>query len=189
MLNYFKFIEILISIQSLFLSTMIPLFGTLPFNNILKNSFEFPITLQVPIIILLALIFEQKIVFSALTIYLFLGLFIIPVFYEGGSLGYLLSPNFGYLIGYYPLIKKIGDLNNKNKIYMVDVLRKGIIAIIYIHLTGLLYSFIQLLYYKQIDIFLYNLGNFSLGMIGYHFLMLFPLLLLIKPINYLKLDR
>ena len=51
------------------------------------------------------------------------------------------------------------------------------------------YNFIIILFYSQYNLFLYNLGKYSLGKIGYHFLMLFPLLLLIKPIERLKRSK
>jgi len=54
------------------------------------------------------------------------------------------------------------------------------------HLTGIFYNFIQIIFYSQFILFLYNLGKYSLGKIGYHFLMIFPLLLLIKTIGRLK---
>ena len=186
MLNNFKFFEILISLQLLLISTMIPVFITLPFTNKYNYSFEIPITWQIPTVILISLIFNGKVVFRAFSIYLFIGLFIIPIFQHGGSLGYLLTPNFGFLIGIYPLIKIIDNLNKKKKIYIIDFLKKGVIAISAMHITGILYSFILLIFYNQINIFLYNLGNYSLGKIGYHVLMLIPLSLLIKPINYVK---
>ena len=115
-----------------------------------------------------------------------MGLFILPVFHQGGSLGYLLTPNFGYLLGLYPLIKIIDNLNNKNKIDVGNFLKKGFIAIVAMHLTGITYNFIQIIFYNQFNIFFYNLGKYSVGKIGYHFLTLFPILLLIKPIKSLK---
>ena len=39
------------------------------------------------------------------------------------------------------------------------------------------------------EVILYNLGKFSLGKIGFHLIMLFPLILLIKPIKYLKYNK
>jgi len=84
-----------------------------------------PITWQIPAIILLTLIFHKKVVFRAFSIYIFLGLFILPVFHQGGSLGYLLTPNFGYLLGLYPLIKIINNLNNRNKINVGNFLKNG----------------------------------------------------------------
>ena len=99
MLNLYKLIEILISLQSIIISTLLPAYIPLPFKNISNNSFELPITMQIPTIIVLTLIFEKKVVTKAFTIFIFLGLFIFPVFHQGGSVGYLLTPNFGYLLG------------------------------------------------------------------------------------------
>ncbi len=189
MLNFYKLIEILVSLQSIVITSMLPVYIPLPFIYKSNNNFEFPITWQIPTIILLTLIFHRKVVFRAFSIYIILGLFILPVFHQGGSLGYLLAPNFGYLLGLYPLIKIIDNLNNRNKINVGDFLKNGFIAIGSMHFTGVFYNFIQIIFYSQFNLFLYNLGKYSLGKIGYHFLMLFPLLLLIKPIERLKRSK
>ncbi len=189
MLNFYKLIEILVSVQSLVITSMLPVYIPLPFIYKSSNNFEFPITWQIPSIILLTLIFNKKVVFRAFSIYLILGVFIFPVFHQGGSIGYLLTPNFGYLLGLYPLIKIIDNLNNRNKINVWNFLKNGFIAIWTMHLTGIFYNLIQFIIYSQFNLFLYNLGKYSLGKIGYHFLMLFPLLLLIKPIERLKRSK
>ena len=186
MLNFYKLIEILVSLQLLVITSMLPVNIPLPFIYKSSNYLELPITWQIPTIILLTLIFHKKVVFSAFTIYIIIGLLILPVFHDGGSIGYLLTPNFGYLLGVYPLIKIIDNLNNRNKINIGNFLKKGFIAIGVMHLTGIFYNFIQVIFYSQFNIFLYNLGKYSVGKIGYHFLMLFPLLLLIEPIKCLK---
>jgi len=189
MLNFYKLIEILVCLQSLVITSMIPVYIPLPFIYKSSNNFELPITWQIPTVILLTLIFHKKVVFRAFSIYIILGLFIFPVFHQGGSMGYLLTPNFGYLLGYYPLIKIIENLNTRNKINVRNFLKNGLIAIVAMHLTGIFYNFIQVILYSQFNLFLYNLGKYSLGKIGYHFLMLFPLLLLIKPIELLKRSK
>ena len=186
MLNFYKLIEILVSLQSLVITTMLPVYIPLPFVDKYNNSFEMPITWQIPTIILLTLIFHRKVVFRAFSIYIILGLFIAPVFHQGGSIGYLLTPNFGYLLGLYPLIIIIDNLNTRNKINVGNFLKNGFIAICAMHLTGIFYNLIQVMFFSQFNIFLYNLGKYSVGKIGYHFLMLLPLLLLIKPIKSLK---
>jgi len=186
MLNFYKLIEILVSLQSLVITSMLTVYIPLPFIYKSSNSFELPITWQIPTIILLTLIFHKKIVFIALSIYIILGLFILPVFHQGGSIGYLLTPNFGYLLGLYPSIKIIDNLNNRKKIKVGNFLINGFIAISAMHLTGILYNLIQIIFYSQFNLFLYNLGKYSIGKIGYHFLMLFPLIFLIKPIERLK---
>ena len=189
MLNFYKSIEILVSLQTLVITSMLPVYIPLPFIYKSSNNFELPITWQIPTIILLTLIFHKKVVFRAFSIYIILGVFIFPVFHQGGSVGYLLTPNFGYLLGLYPLIKIIDNLNNRNKISIGDFLKNGFLAISVMHLTGIFYNFMQSIYYSQFNLFLYNLGKYSLGKIGYHFLMLFPLLLLIKPIERLKRSK
>ena len=186
MLNFYKLIEILVSIQLIVITTMLPFYIPLPFLDKSSNSFEIPITWQIPTVILLTLIFHKRVVFRSFSIYIILGLFIFPVFHQGGSIGYLLTPNFGYLLGMYPLIKIIDSLNNRNKINISNFLINGLIAIVAMHLTGIFYNFIQVIFYSDFNIFLYNLGKYSVGKIGYHFLMLLPLLILIKPIKRLK---
>ena len=116
MLNFYKLIEIIVSLQLLIISTMIPVYITIPFVEQSIINLEMPITWQIPTIILLTLIFNRKVVITAFTIYITIGLFVTPVFHQGGSLGYMLTPNFGYLIGTYPLIKIIGNLNKKSKL-------------------------------------------------------------------------
>jgi len=189
MLNFYKIIEILVSLQSLVLTSMLPVYIPLPFIYKSSINLEFPITWQIPTIILLTLIFHKKVVFRAFSIYIFLGLFIFPVFHQGGSIGYLLTPNFGYLLGLYPLIIIIDNLNNRNKINVGNFLKNGFIAIAAMHLTGIFYNFIQIIFFSEFNLFLYNLGKYSLAKIGYHFLMLFPILLLIKPIELLKRSK
>ena len=189
MLNLYKFIEILVSLQSLVITTMLPVYIPLPFLDKSSNNLEFPITWQIPTIILLTLIFHKKVVFRAFSIYMGVGVFIFPVFHQGGSIGYLLTPNFGYLLGMYPLINIIDNLNTGNKINVRNFLINGFMAIGTMHLTGIFYNFIQFIFYSQFDLFLYNLGKYSVGKIGYHFLMLLPLLLIIKPIKRLKYSK
>ena len=165
---------------------MLYVYLPLPYLNKSSNSFDIPITWQIPTIILLTLIFHKKVLFRAFSLYIILGLFIFPVFHQGGSIGYLLTPNFGYLLGIYPLIIIIDNLNTRIKINIINFLINGLIAIGAMHFTGIFYNFIQNIFFGDLNTFLYNLGKYSLGKIGYHFLMLLPLSLLIKPIKLLK---
>ena len=166
---------------------MLPVYFPLQFIDKSINNFDIPITWQVPTIILLTLIFNKEVVFRAFSIYIILGLFVTPVFHQGGSVGYLLTPSFGYLLGVYPLVRIIDNLNIRNKIYLRNFLKFGFLGIVSMHLTGILYNLMQIIFYSHFDIFLYNLGKYSIGKIGYHFLMLFPLFLVIKPIKRLKI--
>ena len=190
MLNFNKVIEIFISLQVIIISTFIPVFISIPFTNKLFRTIEIPITWQVPSIIIITLIFKGKIVIKALSLYLIIGLFFIPVFHQGGSLGYLLTPNFGYLLGTYPLIKIIDNLNNKNlTINSYEFLKHGILGITSMHVIGIIYSFIQIMYFQQSEIILYSIAKYSLGKYGYHLLMLIPITLMIRIINNYRYNK
>ena len=189
MLNFFKIIEILICLQTFFISTMIPVFIALPLKNNSGLAFEIPITWQIPSVILMSLFFKEKIIFCSFAIYLFIGLFVFPIFHQGGSLGYLTTPNFGYLIGLFPLIKIISNLAKKSQIKINEFLKSGTLAIFTMHFTGIIYNFVQIIFYKKINLFFYNIGNYSLGKIGYHLLMLIPIAIIIKPTNHLRSNQ
>ena len=181
MLNVSKFIEVFISLQIIIISTFIPVFFSIPFTNKLIGTFEIPITWQLPSIVIITLIFNGKIVIKAFSIYLIIGLFFIPVFDQGGSLGYLLTPNFGYLLGMYPLIKIIDNLNKRNRIInYFDLLKYGILGICSMHLIGIIYNCIQVLFFRQYGILLYNISKYSIGKFGYHLLILTPITVLFK---------
>tara|TARA_S200000501_G_scaffold231410_1_gene217006 strand:+ start:491 stop:1069 length:579 start_codon:yes stop_codon:yes gene_type:complete len=184
MLKFNKIIEIIINLQLIIISSFIPVSLTIPFTNIFPYKLEFPITWQVPTIIIITLIFTRKIVIKAFSIYLIMGLFFIPVFHHGGSLGYLLTPSFGYLLGIYPLIIIIDNLNKRNKkIHYYDLLKYGILGISSMHVSGIIYSCVQKILYKKSEILLYSIAKYSLGSFGFHLLMLIPIILLIKLIN------
>ena len=184
---FIKFIKIIISIQTIIISTMIPAFITIPYKFRMIEILEIPITWQLPLVIILTLIFRGEVVYKAFTIYIIIGLFFIPVFHHGGSLGYLLTPNFGFLLGIYPLINIINNLyiNNK-KITVFDFIKSGIVGISFMHLIGIIYCCILYLYFKQNNLLFYNIGNYSLGRYPFQLLMLTPISLLIGHINRIK---
>lgn len=59
-----------------------------------------PFTLQFLFTMLAGLLLGSKYGALSCTIYMILGLIGVPVFAEGGGLGYLLKPSFGYIIGF-----------------------------------------------------------------------------------------
>jgi biotin transport system substrate-specific component len=61
-----------------------------------------PMTLQVPALLLTALVCGARSAMLAGVAYISLGLFQLPVFQAGGGLGYVLDPGFGYIAGFLP---------------------------------------------------------------------------------------
>ena len=72
-----------------------------------------PITLQVPALLLTALVCGPRSAMLAAVAYLSLGLFQLPVFHGGGGAGYLFNPGFGYLAGFLPAAWITGKLSRQ----------------------------------------------------------------------------
>ena len=186
MLNQIKIIEFLISLESIIIATMIPIYISLPGDKNYIEIINIPITWQVPTIIFLTIIFSGEIVYKSFTIYVLSGLFILPIFYDGGSLGYILTPNFGYLLGIYPLIKTINKLNQMRHFTIKEFLIFSILALTFMHLTGILFTCIQLLLFNNFYTIAYIIGKFTISKIIYEILLLFPILILLTPFKKIK---
>ena len=98
-----------------------------------------PITLQVPALLLTALVCGPRAAMLAGVAYISLGLFELPVFHAGGGLTYLLDPGFGYLAGFIPAGWLTGRLARQAE--MGDLLRltgTAVIGLAVIQVCGLL---------------------------------------------------
>lgn len=72
-----------------------------------------PFTLQFLFTMLAGLLLGGKLGATSVLIYIILGLIGLPVFTEGGGLGYLLRPSFGYIIGFCIASLVTGTIANK----------------------------------------------------------------------------
>ena len=96
------------------------------------------ITLQVPALLLTALVCGHRSATLAAVAYLSVGLFQLPVFHDGGGIGYLLDPGFGYLAGFLPAAWITGKLARQQG--MDDPLTlagAAAIGLVVLHLCGL----------------------------------------------------
>ena len=187
MVNIKKYIELIISTQCIFISTMIPIYISIP---TIENHFkivDLPINWQIPIILILTIIFSKEILIKSHTIYLILGLFFLPLFNDGGSLGYILTPNFGFLLGIYPMIFYISNLKSNNLLTIYKFIFYGIISILILHLTGIIYLVIQLLIFSRIELALYLIGKYSFANLPFQILMLIPSSLLLTSLKKIKI--
>ncbi len=78
--------------------------------------------------------------------YLLIGLFYLPIFHGGGSIGYILTHEFGYLLGFIPAAWTCGYLSKRTK-------NKNLISYSF-------YTFLSLCIIHMIGIFYLILGNF-----------------------------
>ena len=99
-----------------------------------------PITLQTFFVLLTGLVLPVKASTLAITTYIALGLIGLPIFSGGGGLGYILMPNFGFIIGFFIATVIISVVTQKfkySKLWEYIIISLFGIAVIYI--IGVLY--------------------------------------------------
>ena len=99
-----------------------------------------PITLQTFFVLLTALILPTKASILANITYIALGLIGLPIFSGGGGLGYVLMPNFGFIIGFViatVIMSLITEKLNNHKLWQYIAI--SLLGIIIIYIIGILY--------------------------------------------------
>ena len=99
-----------------------------------------PITLQTFFVLLTGLVLPVKASTLATFTYIILGLIGLPIFSGGGGLGYILMPNFGFIIGFFIATVIISVVTQKlkySKLWEYIIISLFGIAVIYI--IGVLY--------------------------------------------------
>ena len=72
--------------------------------------------------------------------YLIIGLFFLPVFHGGGSIGYILTHEFGYLLGFIPAAWTCGFLSKKtSKANLINYSFYTTISLCIVHIIGIIY--------------------------------------------------
>ena len=84
MLKLKRNIELLISTQCIFISSLIPFYISISSNGKFLTIVDLPVNWQIPIILILTILFSDDILLKSHTIYLTLGLFFYLFFTMGG---------------------------------------------------------------------------------------------------------
>ena len=112
---------------------LIPKLSSLPYIFALKTSW------QVPSVLLCAIVCGPNSASIASIAYLTIGLFFIPIFHGGGSIGYLLTPDFGYLAGFIPASIITGEMSKHLKTTnLISFTKIAIIGVVIIQITGII---------------------------------------------------
>ena len=94
---------------------LVPALIFIPKLNYFPNLIPLTTTWQIPSLLLCSMIFGPKSAVIASIAYLTIGLVYLPIFHGGGSIGYLLTPEFGYLAGFIPASLMTGTLTARTK--------------------------------------------------------------------------
>jgi len=75
-----------------------------------------PFTLQTLVVAVIGLSAGPWLGLATVSLYLLLGLAGVPVFAGGGGPGYILTPGFGFLLGFLPAVAVVGLARNLNRV-------------------------------------------------------------------------
>ncbi len=108
-------------------------------KNLNVQVYDLPSSWQVPALLLSGIVCGSEAGLIGIFAYITLGLFFYPVFNGGGSIGYLATPDFGYIAGFIPAVwitGRIVERSNKNSISQIFV--AVLIGLTTIHSIGII---------------------------------------------------
>ena len=94
---------------------------------------------QIPVILFIAGLLGKVFGVIAVLCYIVIGLFVYPVFALGGGPSYVFEYNFGYILAYIPAVFFSASIL-KNGFSLKNVLQASLVAVLTIHLIGILYT-------------------------------------------------
>ncbi len=106
------------------------------------KTFSLGVTYQVGAVLLVGCLGGKNAAVISQIAYIFLGLTLLPVFTQGGGIGYLREPSFGYLLGFIPGAWICGNLAFQAYPKLELLAFSCLSGLLSIHATGLTYLII-----------------------------------------------
>ena len=129
----------LTGLMMILVGTLTPTAMFVPSINSSPEILSLKTSWQIPSLLLCAMVCGPESAFAASIAYLTIGLFYLPIFNGGGSIGYLLTPDFGFLVGFLPAALITGKLAAKTKKNnLIGLTLSAIYGLAIIHSTGIL---------------------------------------------------
>ena len=131
---------------------MIPSSIILPQQDLSLSIIPLNSTWQIQGLLMTALLCGPQIGIICAISYLIIGLFYLPIFHGGGSVGYILTHEFGYLLGFIPAAWICGFLSKrKSNANLINYSFFTIISLCILHLIGIIYLVLGKLFWNWID--------------------------------------
>ena len=131
---------------------MIPSFIVLPKEDLSLSIIPLQSNWQIPGLFLTPLLCGPKTGTISAISYLIIGLFYLPVFHGGGSIGYILTHEFGYLLGFIPAAWICGYLVKKNsKATLIHYSFYTALSLSVLHFTGIVFLFFAKIFGNMTD--------------------------------------
>ncbi len=107
-----------------------------------------PFTLQFLFTNLAALLLGKRLGSISVLVYILIGLVGLPVFANGGGLGYIFQPSFGYILGILAGTWVTGAISEKHTVFSVKmVIIASLAGLSVIYVCGLVYYYLLANYY------------------------------------------
>lgn len=144
---------------------------------------------QIPVVLFVASMLGRKYGFIAISLYILLGLFFVPIFALGGGPSYLFKYTFGFILAYIPsgfVVSTILCKYNNFKSYV----QSAVIGVLMIHIIGILYMMTVLMFKHESFSYISNWLSSSSG-IKIFYDIIFSLIAVIigKAIKTLYLEK
>lgn len=107
-----------------------------------------PFTLQFLFTMMAGLLLGGKLGAASVGMYILLGLFVIPVFAEGGGFSYIMKPSFGYIIGFAAASWVTGVIANQvRRPGYKRLLAANFIGLAIVYIFGMVYYYLMSNFY------------------------------------------
>jgi biotin transport system substrate-specific component len=131
-------IGLLLTIGGTFLEAFVAAPGWNSANQAVQ-TYSLGVTYQIGAVLLVGCLGGKNAAVLSQIAYLLLGLTWFPIFAQGGGIGYLWEPSFGYLLGFIPGALICGHLAFKALPRLESLAFSCLCGLLSIHLTGILY--------------------------------------------------
>tara|TARA_B100001250_G_scaffold120911_1_gene102635 strand:+ start:22 stop:531 length:510 start_codon:yes stop_codon:yes gene_type:complete len=131
---------------------MIPSSIILPQQDLSLSIIPLNSTWQIQGVLMTALLCGPQIGIICAVSYLIIGLFYLPIFHGGGSIGYILTHEFGYLLGFIPAAWTCGYLSKRNlNANLINYSSYTALSLCILHISGVLYLILGKLLGNWVD--------------------------------------
>ncbi len=119
---------------------MLPSSIILPQQDLSLSNISLNSSWQIHGLLISSLLFGPQIGATCAISYLIIGLFYLPVFHGGGSVGYILTHEFGYLLGFIPSAFVCGFLSKReSNANLINYSLISILSLCMMHIIGITY--------------------------------------------------
>lgn len=117
---------------------------------------------QIPVVLFVASMLGRRYSFIAISLYIILGLFFMPIFALGGGISYLFKYTFGFIIAYIPSAFIASTILSKYSNFKAYI-QSAIIGVLIIHIVGIVYMITVLMFKHETFNYISNWLSISSG--------------------------